>query len=67
MPGHSGSAKVIALLDASGYPYAEFSVEDEESKRRLSDHGFRTVPQTFINERHIGGYDELERFLKRIK
>ncbi len=50
------------LLDTKGVKYREINVEasDEvraEMQRRSG--GRRTIPQIFVGERHIGGFDEL--------
>lgn len=50
------------LLDAKGVDYEEIHVDDnperrEEMLRRSG--GKRTVPQIFINDRSIGGFDDL--------
>ncbi len=50
------------LLDSHGASYTEFRIDQDEAKRdemlRLSN-GRRTVPQIFINDQLIGGYDDL--------
>jgi glutaredoxin 3 len=51
-----------ALLNEKGVSYTEFFIDDDpaladESIRRSN--GRRTVPQIFIENDHIGGYDEL--------
>ncbi len=49
------------LLDAKGVCYEEISVDGDPEQRqemqRIS--GRHTVPQVFIDDRHVGGYDEL--------
>lgn len=51
-----------ALLGRKGLEYTEIRVDQEPAQReemlRLSG-GRRTVPQIFIGERHVGGFDEL--------
>ena len=50
------------LLRAKGLDYEEIDVGFDSAKRAemaLRAHGARTVPQIFIRERHVGGYDEL--------
>lgn len=50
------------LLARKGIEYTEIKVDEDPEQRaemlRLSG-GRRTVPQIFIGERHVGGYDEL--------
>lgn len=49
------------LLDAKGVRYEEISVDGDAGMRRKMQEvsGRHTVPQVFIGERHVGGYDEL--------
>jgi glutaredoxin 3 len=58
--GHCRAAK--SLLERKGLSYAEIDVSGDFAKREeMVAHAFgrRTVPQIFIDDRHIGGYDEL--------
>lgn len=50
-----------ALLDAKHVPYREVLVDLDPEKRveMVQRSGRRTVPQIFIGERHVGGFDEL--------
>jgi glutaredoxin 3 len=50
------------LLSKKGVTFAEIDVsEDMEQRREMIARAFgrRTVPQIFINDTHVGGYDEL--------
>ena len=50
------------LLGKKGVTFTEIDVsEDMERRREMIERalGRRTVPQIFINDTHIGGYDEL--------
>lgn len=49
------------LLKLKGVPYTEFNLDSEPAKRAEMEQrsGRRTVPQIFINDRHVGGFDEL--------
>ena len=49
------------LLKAKGVAYEEIDVSRDHEKREwlVKATGQRTVPQIFINEESIGGYDEL--------
>jgi len=51
-----------ALLKKKGLVFVEYNIQTEPSRRdemlRRSG-GARTVPQIFINDRHVGGCDEL--------
>lgn len=51
-----------ALLTRKGVTFTEFKVDEDAARRdemlRLSG-GRRTVPQIFIGDLHVGGFDEL--------
>ncbi|MFT6450823.1 MAG: glutaredoxin 3 [Halocynthiibacter sp.] len=50
------------LLAAKGVSYSDVNVAADPSKRQLMTkraNGRRTVPQIFIGDIHIGGFDEL--------
>jgi glutaredoxin 3 len=48
------------FLTRKGIPFQEIDVSDHEQKLALKARtGWRTVPQIFINEELIGGYQEL--------
>ena len=57
--GYCGAAK--RLLTSKGAPFTEINVLfDPERKREMIERsGRQTVPQIFIGDRHIGGYDDL--------
>ena len=51
-----------ALLNQKGIGFVEYSIDgDNEARRKMSERagGRRTVPQIFINDKSIGGCDEL--------
>ncbi len=51
-----------ALLDRKGVQYTEYTIDGDEAARdRMSQraNGRRSVPQIFINDRHIGGCDDI--------
>ena len=50
-----------ALLDDKHVPYTEVLVDEHPDKRveMMQRSGRRTVPQIFVGERHVGGFDEL--------
>ena len=50
-----------ALLQSKNLTFKEIDVSDDmESLRKMMQlSGLRTVPQIFINDQSIGGYDEL--------
>lgn len=49
------------LLARKGAEVREIKVDEEPAQREVmvQKSGRRTVPQIFIGERHIGGYDDL--------
>jgi glutaredoxin 3 len=49
------------LLESKGISFEEINLEGqpEELSRLKERTGWRTVPQIFINDKLIGGYDEL--------
>ncbi len=58
--GYSCAAK--RLLAGKGVPFAEIDVlGDPEARRAMTMRagGRRTVPQVFVGDRHVGGYDDL--------
>ncbi len=51
-----------ALLDQKGVEFTEYCIDGDESERdkmAARAHGRRSLPQIFINDRHIGGCDDL--------
>ncbi|MGV3490497.1 MAG: glutaredoxin 3 [Devosia sp.] len=50
-----------SLLDKKGVPYEEVDANDPEVRVSMvaRAHGRRTVPQIFIGEHHVGGYDDM--------
>ena len=51
-----------ALLERKGLPFREIKVDEDPVERQAMlarSGGRRTVPQIFIGERHVGGFDEL--------
>lgn len=56
-----------SLLDDKGVPYEEIDVTDPALRSAMVEraHGRRTVPQIFIGDTHVGGYDDLARLDRR--
>ena len=50
-----------ALLGKKGVEYEEITVLDPALRAKMTEraHGRRTVPQIFIGETHVGGYDDM--------
>jgi glutaredoxin 3 len=56
-----------SLLDDKGVSYDEVDATDPVVRMDMVQraHGRRTVPQIFIGERHVGGYDEIAALERR--
>jgi glutaredoxin 3 len=55
-------ARARALLERKGVAYTEYDVEEQAGKReeaRARSGGRTSVPQIFIDGKHIGGSDEM--------
>ncbi|MGL5875675.1 MAG: glutaredoxin 3 [Xenococcaceae cyanobacterium] len=51
-----------ALLDRKGVEYTEYCIDgDEDAREKMSQraNGRTSVPQIFIDDRHIGGCDDI--------
>ncbi|HSN00571.1 MAG TPA: glutaredoxin 3 [Rudaea sp.] len=49
------------LLKSRGLDYAEIRIDTDPARRdeMLARAQRRTVPQIFVNDRHVGGYEDL--------
>lgn len=57
-----------ALLRLKGAEYFEYNIGfDAEARERMLEraHGQRSVPQIFINDQHIGGFDDMNALNQR--
>lgn len=56
-----------ALLDNKGVAYEEIDADDPDTRMQMVQraHGRRTVPQIFVGETHVGGYDDLSALERR--
>ena len=59
--------KAKSLFQSKALPIVEYNIQLEPS--RLSEmlersNGSKTFPQIFINDKHIGGYDDLVVFIQ---
>jgi glutaredoxin 3 len=54
--------RVRKLLNAKGVSFEEINVESAAEKRAemQTRSGRRTVPQIFIGDQHVGGWDDLQ-------
>lgn len=50
-----------SLLERKGVTFEEITVTEPGLRAMMTDraHGRRTVPQIFIGETHVGGYDDM--------
>ena len=53
--------KAKALLSAKGLEYVEYMVDEDQElfKQMLERSNRRSLPQIFINNHHVGGFDDL--------
>ena len=54
------------LLDEKKISYKEINIQDDPTEREemlRKANGRRTVPQIFINDTHIGGFQELQKIV----
>ena len=59
-------AKAKALLKGLGYQYSEVKLDHSDRSRVVGAiTGRGTVPQVFINGRHVGGLEELQEWAKK--
>lgn len=58
--------KAKELLDLNGIDYWEVDITEPGIKEMFAERGFKTVPQIFIEDRHLGGYLALEQHLKEL-
>jgi len=59
-------AKAKALLKELGYPYSEVKLDHSDRSRVVGAiTGRGTVPQVFVNGKHIGGLEDLQRWAKK--
>lgn len=57
------------LLDRKGVTYSEYVIDGDEAAREAmaqrTGTGRRSVPQIFIDDRHVGGCDDLHSLERR--
>ena len=60
-PSCSYCVAAKALLSHKGVAYEEIDVRDPDRRMAMTEraHGRRTVPQIFVGETHVGGYEEM--------
>ncbi len=66
LPGCPFCIKAKLLLDKYGVDVEEINVSTTKGKKELMQRGdFKTVPQIFVSERHVGGYDDLTELVNK--
>lgn len=52
-----------SLLDSKGYKYDEYVIDNDNDKRQelIDKTGQRSVPYVFIDDKLIGGFDDLKK------
>ncbi len=56
--------KAKLFLDQKNIPYTEIIVNNQIKKQLIKKNGQKTVPQIFINDQFIGGYNDLRQKIK---
>ncbi|HEY9706225.1 MAG TPA: glutaredoxin 3 [Allocoleopsis sp.] len=54
--------RTVALLNTKGIEYTNYVLDgDEEARTKMAQRGDgkRSVPQVFVNDKHIGGHDKM--------
>ena len=57
-----------ALLNEKGVKFKEYSIDgDDDARTKMSERagGLRTVPQIFVNDHHVGGFNELNNLVQK--
>lgn len=65
MPGHTCpyGLKALHLLKSGGYAVEDHHLASREQTDAFkAEHGVQTTPQTFIDGKRVGGFDDLRRF-----
>ena len=58
--------KAENLLKTKDLPFEKIYIdEDDDAKDYILKQGFKTVPQIWLDDKWIGGYDDLVRFLNK--
>ena len=56
-----------SLLEKKGVEYDEVDADDADTRMAMVQraHGRRTVPQIFVGDTHVGGYDDMAALERR--
>lgn len=58
--------KAENLLKTKDLPFEKIYIdEDDDAKDYIVEQGFKTVPQIWLDDNWIGGYDDLVKFLNK--
>lgn len=58
--------KAENLLKTKDLPFEKIYIdEDDDAKDYIVEQGFKTVPQIWLDDKWIGGYDDLVKFLNK--
>ena len=58
--------KAENLLKTKDLPFEKIYIdEDDDAKSYIVEQGFKKVPQIWLDDKWIGGYDDLVRFLNK--
>ena len=58
--------KAENLLKTKDLPFEKIYIdEDDDAKDYILKQGFKTVPQIWLDDNWIGGYDDLVKFLNK--
>jgi len=58
--------KAENLLKTKELPFEKIYIdEDDNAKDYIVEQGFKTVPQIWLDDKWIGGYDDLVKFLNK--
>ena len=58
--------KAENLLKTKDLPFEKIYIdEDDDAKSYIVEQGFKTVPQIWLDDKWIGGYDDLVKFLNK--
>ena len=56
--------KAVSLLQGDSIEYEYYDISgNQELIDNFKSQGFTTVPQIWFNDEHIGGYDDLVKFI----
>ena len=58
--------KAENLLKTKDLPFEKIYIDEyDDAKSYIVEQGFKTVPQIWLDDKWIGGYDDLVRFLNK--